>query len=105
MRAYRAVVDGSLRALDQADDLQLPGCGIPHSGSSLAIVLGPMADKGSPAIMLFLSRRFSRVRSATASFSALISWRRSFTSPEDASRAVSPARRRFPAYRNSYDQL
>lgn len=36
---------------------------------------------------------------------APISWRRSFTSPEDASRAVSPASRRLPASRNSFDQL
>src|SRR5271163_3476618 len=54
--------------------------------------------------MLFLSRRFSRVRSATTSFKADVSRRRSFTSPEVAARAVSPANRRLPASRNSLDQ-
>jgi hypothetical protein len=43
--------------------------------------------------MLFLSRRFSRVRSATTSFNARASRRRSFTSSEVAARAVSPASR------------
>jgi hypothetical protein len=43
-------------------------------------------------ITLFLSRRFSSVSSATTSFSALASRRRSFTS-EVAARAVSPASR------------
>ena len=38
--------------------------------------------------MLFLSNRFSRVRSATTSFSAAVSRRRSFTSPEVAARAT-----------------
>jgi hypothetical protein len=42
----------------------------------------------------FLSRRFSRVRSATTSFKAVASRRRSFTSPDVAARAVSPANRR-----------
>jgi hypothetical protein len=43
--------------------------------------------------MLFLSSRFSRVRSATTSFNACASRRRSFTSSEVAARAVSPASR------------
>jgi hypothetical protein len=46
-------------------------------------------------LMLFLSKRFSRVRSATTSFKAEVSRRRSFTSPEVAARAVSPANRRL----------
>src|SRR6185312_5193825 len=78
--------------LDQLDDLGLFGRRIPHASSS-----------PSP-FMLFLSRRFSRVRSATTSFKAAVSRRRSFTSPEVAARAVSPASRRLPASRNSFDQ-
>src|SRR3974390_113087 len=78
--------------LDQLDNLGLLGRRIPHASSS-----------PSP-FMLFLSRRFSRVRSATTSFNAAVSRRRSFTSPEVAERAVSPARRRLPASRNSLDQ-
>src|SRR3984957_15911542 len=52
----------------------------------------------------FLSSRFSRVRSATTSFNACASRRRSFTSSEVAARAVSPASRLLPASRNSFDQ-
>src|SRR6202140_4195816 len=81
-----------MRLLDQLDDLGLLGCRISHASSS-----------PSP-LMLFLSRRFSRVRSATTSFKAVASRRRSFTSPDVAPRAVSPANRRLPASRNSLDQ-
>ena len=56
------------------------------------------------AVTLFLSRRFSRVRSAAASLSAVASRRRSLTSSEVAARAVSPARRFLPASRKSFDQ-
>src|SRR5450755_4714865 len=72
-----------MRLLDQLDDLGLLGCRISHASSS-----------PSP-LMLFLSRRFSRVRSATTSFKAVASRRRSFTSPDVAARAVSPANRRI----------
>src|SRR3546814_3868616 len=72
--------------------LELFGCGIPHSSSPPS------------AIMLFFSRRFSSVRSATHSFRARASRRRSCTSPVVAARAVSPARRRLPASMNSFDQ-
>src|SRR3546814_9934837 len=44
---------GQVRLLDDPDDLELLRGGIPHSSSPPS------------AIMLFLSRRFSRVRSAT----------------------------------------
>src|SRR6476660_4611237 len=81
-----------VRLLDQLDDLGLLRRRISHASSS-----------PSP-FMLFLSRRFSRVRSATTSFKAMASRRRSFTSPEVAARAVSPAKRRLPASRNSFDQ-
>src|SRR5258708_5465545 len=81
-----------MRLLHQLDDLGLLGCRISHASSS-----------PSP-LMLFLSRRFSRVRSATTSFKAVASRRRSFTSPDVAARAVSPANRRLPASRNSFDQ-
>ena len=47
----------------------------------------------------------SRVRSATHSFSARASRRRSWTSPVVAARAVSPASRRLPASMNSFDQV
>src|SRR5271155_984085 len=80
------------QVLDQPDDLGLLGCRISHASSS-----------PSP-FMLFLSRRFSRVRSATTSFKAEVSRRRSFPSPEVAARAVPPANRRLPASRNSLDQ-
>ena len=82
-----------VRLLDGSDDLELLGCGIPHSS------LPPSAT------MLFLSRRFSSVRSATHSFRARASRRRSWTSPVVAARAVSPARRRLPASMNSFDQV
>ena len=75
------------------DDLELLGGGVSHSRSPPA------------PVMLFLSSRFSSVRSATASFSAAASARSSFTSGLVAWRAVSPARRRLPASRNSFDQL
>src|SRR3546814_10678118 len=77
-----------VRLLDGSDDLELLGCGIPHSS------LSPSAT------MLFLSRRVSSVRSATHSFRARASRRRSWTSPVVAARAVSPARRRLPASRS-----
>ena len=57
---------------DELDDLQLFGSRISHSASS-----------PSP-ITLFLSRRFSSVSSATTSFRALASRRRSLTSSEVA---------------------
>src|SRR6185437_6818117 len=81
-----------MRLLDQLDNLCLFGCRISHASSS-----------PSP-FRLFLSRRFSRVRSATTSFKAVDARRRSFTSLEVAARAVSPANRRLPASRNSFDQ-
>ena len=56
---------GQVRLLDGPDDLELFGCGVPHSSSPPS------------AIMLFLSRRFSSVRSATHSFRARASRRRS----------------------------
>ena len=71
--------------LDELDDLQLLCGRISHSPSS-----------PSP-VTLFLRTRFSRVRSATTSLSAMASRRRSLTSSEVAARAVSPARRFFPA--------
>src|SRR5437870_11300752 len=78
--------------LDQPDDLQLLGGGVSHAPSSPA------------PIMLFLSSRFSSMSSATTSFSAPASCRRSLTSSEVAARAVSPARRFLPASKNFFDQ-
>src|SRR5271155_1044399 len=78
--------------LDQPDDLQLLGGGVSHAPSSPA------------PIVLFLSRRFSSISSATTSFNALSSRRRSLTSSVVAARAVSPARRFLPASKNSFDQ-
>src|SRR3954467_3310118 len=80
------------RLLDELDDLKLLGGGVLHVASSPS------------AVTLFLSRRFSRVSSATTSFSALASRRRSLTSSEVAARAVSPASRFLPASRKSFDQ-
>src|SRR5918997_1227455 len=88
----QGLTDGQMGLLDQADDLDLLGSRIPHAPSS-----------PSP-IMLFLSRRFSRVRSATTSLRAVASRRRPFTSSEVASRAVSPDSRFLPASRKSLDQ-
>jgi hypothetical protein len=59
-----------MRLLDQLDDLGLLGSGISHAPSSPC------------PLMLFLSRRFSRVRSATTSFKAVASRRRCVTSSE-----------------------
>src|SRR3954470_8611418 len=78
--------------LDELDDLQLLCGRISHSPSP-----------PSP-VTLFLRTRFSRVRSATTSLSAMASRRRSLPSSEVAARAVSPARRFFPASRKSFDQ-
>src|SRR3954449_5875552 len=85
--------DRQMRLLDQPDDLELLGCGIPHSPSPPS------------AIMLFLSSRNASACSATTSFSSWASRRRSLTSSEVAALAVSPASRRLPASRNSFDQL
>src|SRR5262249_58173945 len=82
-----------VRLLDQADDLQLLGTGVSHCPSSPS------------AIMLFLSRRSSSACSATTSFNARTSPRRSVTSLLVAARAVSPARPRLPPSSNSFDQL
>src|SRR5690606_23452859 len=82
-----------VRLLNDPDDLKLLGGGISHSSSPPS------------AIMLFLSRRFSRVRSASASFRSRLSRRSAFTSSLVAERAVSPASRFLPASRNSFDQL
>src|SRR5258708_30617484 len=78
------------RLLDQPDDLQLLGGGVSHMPSSPA------------PIVLFLSSRFSRMSSATTSFSAPASPRRSLTSSDVAARVVSPARRFSPASRTSF---
>src|SRR5215475_10724925 len=78
--------------LDQPNDLKLLSGGVPHVASSPS------------AVTLFLSSRFSSVSSATTSFSAPASRRRSLTSSDVAARAVSPARRFLPASRNSFDQ-
>src|SRR5437660_19702 len=67
--------------LDELDDRQLFASRIPHAASAPS------------AVKLFLSRRFSRVSSATTSFRADASRRRSLTSSEVAARAVSPASR------------
>src|SRR6187455_743575 len=77
---------------DQADDLKLLGGGVSHSSSPPS------------AIMLFLSKRSSSACSATTALSSCASRRRSLTSPLVAARAVSPAKRRLPASRNSLDQ-
>jgi hypothetical protein len=50
----------------------------------------------------FLSRRFSKVRSATSSFMSRTSRRRSLTSGVEAARSVSPFSLRFPASRNCF---
>src|ERR1700724_267690 len=89
---FQRALDRQGRLLDQPDDLGFLGCGVSHASYSPSV------------IMLFLSRRFSRVSSATTSFRALASRRRSFTSSEVAARAVSPASRFFPASRKSFDQ-
>src|ERR1700756_4105991 len=79
------------RLLDQLDDLEFLRRGVSHPSSS-----------PSP-VTLFLSRRFSSVSSATTSFRADASRRRSLTSSEVAARAVSPASRFLPASRKSFD--
>ena len=54
--------------------------------------------------MLFLSRRFSSINSASSSLSCWVSARNLLTSSLLASRAVSPASRFLPASRKSFDQ-
>ena len=78
-----------VRLFDMLDDLGFLSCGISHSSSP------------PPAIMLFFSNLFSRVRSATTSFRAVASRRRVLTSSVVAARAVSPASRRLPLSRIS----
>src|SRR3981081_1060878 len=87
----KRAADRQRRCLDSSNDLELLGCEISHAISSPS------------AITLFLSKRFSSVASASASLSWRASARKVFTSSEVASRAVSPARRRLPASRNSFD--
>lgn len=55
--------------------------------------------------ILFLSRRFSRVRSAPTCLSAANSARSSLTSNEVAWRAVSPAKPCLPASKNPFDHV
>src|SRR4051812_44284318 len=76
--------------LDQPNDLQLLGGGVSHSSSPPS------------AIMLFLSSRNSSACSATTALSSCASRRKSLTSPLVAARAVSPAKRRLPASKNSF---
>ena len=65
-----------------------------------------ITSKSPPSpIMLFLRRRFSKVRSATHSFNADASERNSLTSGVVACRAVSPDSWRLPASKNSFDHL
>src|SRR5262249_2416155 len=85
--------DRQMRLLDQPDDLDLLGCGVSHSPSP------PSAN------MLLLSSRNSSPCSATTSFRPWASRRSSLTSSLVADLAVSPASRRLPASRNSFDQL
>lgn len=54
---------------------------------------------------VFLTQRFSKVRSATSAFTATAPARRSFTSPVLACGGVSPASRFLPASKNSFDRL
>src|SRR5690606_26330420 len=82
-----------VRLFDDPDDLQLLGCRVSHSSSPPS------------AIMLFLSRRFSRVRSATHSFSSRASRRRYWTSPLVAARAVASTGGLLTASMNSFDQV
>src|ERR671913_871870 len=89
---FQGAADRQVRLLDQPDDLGLLGCGVSHAPSSPA------------PLMLFLSRRSSSACSATTSFRAPASRRRSFTSSNVAARAVSPASCFLPASRNSFDQ-
>src|SRR3954453_3103762 len=72
--------DRQMRLLDKPDDLELLGCGIPHSPSPPS------------AIMLFLSSRSASACSATTSLSSWASRRRSLTSSEVAALAVSPGK-------------
>src|ERR1051325_8390790 len=64
--------------LDQPDDFELLGGGVSHAPSS------------PTPIALFFRSRFSSTSSATTSFSALASRRKSFPSSEVAARTVSP---------------
>ena len=80
------------RLLDHPNNLEFFTGGVSHASSPPS------------AIMLFLSSRISSACSATTSFNALDSRRKSFTSSLVAARAVSPASRRLPASRNSFDQ-
>jgi hypothetical protein len=61
--------------------------------------------KGRPNSRTPRRKLRSSACSATTSFRARASRRRSVTSLLVAARAVSPARRRLPASRNSFDQL
>src|SRR5262249_53653705 len=90
---FQRASDRQMRLLDQADDLELLGCGVSHSPSPPS------------AIMLFLTGPCRGPCSPPPSFSSWPSRRRSLTSSVVAALAVSPASRRLPASRNSFDQL
>ena len=81
---------GQIRVLHEADDLAFLRCRQSHVSS-------PESD----ATRLFLSMRFSSTVSATTCLSWLFWRRRSWTSVDVASRAVSPNSRFLPASRNS----
>src|ERR1700730_7413672 len=67
---HQGAAHRQMGVLDELDDLQLFASRIPHAASAPS------------AVKLFLSRRFSRVSSATTSFRADASRRRSLTSSE-----------------------
>src|SRR5665213_2283113 len=76
---FQRALGRQVRLLDQLDDLGLFGGRISHASSS-----------PSP-FMLFLSRRFSRVRSATTSFKADVSRRESPSLRRRLRRGTHPA--------------
>src|SRR5215510_3788877 len=88
---------------DEVTDLGLHSTSRMIASLSAAGVPHPWSPPS--AIMLFLSSRSSSACSATTSFSSWAWRRKSLTSSEVAARAVSPASRRLPASRNSFDQL
>src|ERR1700730_3177360 len=75
-----------------ADDLEIGEVGLPKLVRRSGI---PHSSPSPSAIMLFLSRRKSRACSATTSFSARASRRRSLTSPLVAARAASAPMRQI----------
>src|SRR5262249_33964580 len=109
-RAHRSGSDHTIDRTCQAELVQCPPhrqAGLLNQADDLQLLGGRGSHSPSPPspVMLFFSSRSSSACSAATSFRAPASPPRAVTSLLVAPPAVSPASRRLPASRNSFDQL